>query len=229
MPCGVCRQLNFKVLRKRLYVGEIKTFGVVLKETYPGYRHAGVVVSSLSGGGLRVLHLAGHYEFSNDEFDDTYALIPNCNFSQGELDYLAEKAMRLWEKNGANIAYGLDFDGSDPFDLDLKFMGDDGRGLTCATFVLAFLRKCAFPILDVESWKFREEDEKFQKIVYNHYAQKLTEEQAARMKASVANAARFRPEEVVACFSHYDEDLIDFKQGQKFGTEILTELSMSPV
>lgn len=231
MPCGVCRQLKYKALSKRLYAGEVKTFGVVLKESHPGYRHAGVVVSTSPRGALRILHLAGHCDFSNDEYDNTYTLIPNCNFSQGELDYLAEKALRLWDKNGNDIAYGLDFDGTDPFGFDLKFMGDDGRGLTCATFVLAFLRKCGFPLLDVGSWKFRAEDEKFQQLVFDHYTRKnaLTDEQVVRMKASVGNAARFRPEEVVACFSHYDEDLIGFDQGQKFGMEILNELSMELV
>lgn len=192
-------------------------------------RHAGIVVSNLTEKNLRILHLAGHYSFKNDVCDNSYALIPNRNFSQGELDYLAEKALRLWEKNGNKIAYGLDFDGSDPFDLDLKFMGDEGRGLTCATFVLAFLRKCGFPILDVDSWEFRPEDEAFQELVYNSYVRRLSAEQADRMKVSVGKAARFRPEEVAACFCRYDEDLIEFSQGQQLGREILAELNMAPV
>lgn len=200
---------------------------MALLQTRPGWRHAGLVVRSADQKSLRLLHLADHYCFQNDELTDVYTVYPNTNFNLGELEYLAERALRLWDVNGSKVAYGIDYDGSQAFDRNMKFVGDSGRGLTCATFVLAFLARCGFGIIDASSWLPRGDDEKFQAVIFGHLRARLDEAQAKRMEQAVGNAARFRPEEAVACFSHYDADPFVFNVAQRWGREILSEAGMT--
>lgn len=208
------------------YAGDVGVFGVALRQTRPGWRHAGLVVRASEKDKLRLLHLADHYCFQNEELTERYTIYSNSNFNLGELEYLSERALRLWDVNGAKIAYGLDYDGSQAFDTGMKFVGSAGRGLTCSTFVLAFLARCGFPVVDTESWLPRSDDEVFQSAIFAHLRTRLDGEQAKRMEDAVGNAARFRPEEVVACFSHYDDSPFSFNAAKRWGREVLNEAGM---
>ncbi|POP79314.1 hypothetical protein [Pseudomonas syringae] len=224
---GVFLAPQWMYLPSKGYVGGVNSFGVALKETRPGWRHAGLVTYDSKLKTLRLLHLADHYCFENSPVTPDYILFPNNNFNLGEIEYLSERALRLWEANGNAIAYGLDYDGSPAFDANMKFMGAGGRGLTCATFVLAFMARCGFAVADPASWNARSDDKKFQEVIFNYLAPHLTAEQRARMGAAVGNAARFRPEEVVACFSHYDTVPFRFIPAQLWGREVLRETNMT--
>ncbi|MBA6043790.1 hypothetical protein [Pseudomonas lactis] len=210
----------------RPYAGSVDVIGIALKEVRPGGRHTGLVFYDREKKSKRFLHLAWHYMFSNEELGSDYFIYPNSNFNLGEVEYLAERAQRLWDVNGPKIAYGLDYNGQRVFDEDLKFIDRDGAGLTCATFVLAFFERCGFPVAELSSWLPRKSDDAFQKWVLDALSCKLTPEQYARAVAAVGIAPRYRPEEVVACFSHYDVDPINFPDAQVWGCAVLKEANM---
>lgn len=202
-------------------------------ETRPGSRHAGIMVDLPELGGKIFLHLAWHYCFFKDPIPPNCFAYPNTTFSRDEQEYLAERVARLWEKNGNKVAYGLDYDGTPAFDHNGIFDGSGGRGLTCATFVLDFLSSCGFRICNVESWVFRPEDEKFQIFIFDQLAKRLCapedEAQLRRVEASVGKAARFRPEEVIACFTRYEDEPIDMQAAQFWGYEVLNESGMTVI
>ena len=228
--CGVCLYRDRRVTLSRSYKGDVDTFGVALMETRPGSRHAGLIVDMPELGGKRFLHLAWHYMFLNDSIPQGCQTYGNDSFTKDEQDYLAERLLRRWKRNGNKVAYGLDYDGTPAFDSHDDFDGSEGRGLTCATFVLDFLSSCAFHICEVETWKFRPEDEKFQQFIFEQLSNRLCivedAEQLARVKKSVGHAARFRPEEVVACFARFEDELIPMPPAQFWGYEVLHESKM---
>lgn len=229
MLCGVCQPQAWFNQPKRIYAGKVGVLGVALRETRPGFRHAGLVIYDTEKKSHRLLHLADHYKFQNDQLGDAYQVYPNGNFTLGEVEYLAERAKRLWDVNGPKIAYGLDYDGKPVFDEHMKFMEKDGVGLTCATFVLAFFTRCGFPIADVASWVPRTKDADFQQAIFDYLRPRLDVDQLARAQRSIGNAPRFRPEEVIACFSHYDVNPGAFDEAQLWGCSVLREANMTPV
>ncbi len=151
-------------------------------------------------------------------------MVPCNDFSTDELDLLAELAQRVWRQSGSKVPYNFDYDGTQAFDIDLSFMADDGRGLTCATFVLAFFHLYGLAIVDVASWKFRPEDLRWQKRIYEIFEKDLDVEHAARMKANIGTAARFRPEEVIGSVSRFEGVPIHFERARVIGTEFMSEL-----
>ena len=198
-------------------------FGVAFKEVQPRWHHAAIIFSEADGKDLRLLHLGGHYDFANDAYDPTYKMVLCPDFDELELQLLAEQARRMWKKTGKRIAYNFDYDGSGAFDLDLSFLAADGRGLTCATFVLAFFVRYGHQIVDATSWKFRPEDRRWQQIIFDALKSKLSPEHAARMFDNIGAAARFRPEEVVGCVNRYEGEPIGFAQGAQHGLDFMTE------
>lgn len=230
MLCGVCLgRISWCKKLTRGYAGAVDILGVALKEVRPGARHAGLVFYDRDKQSKRFLHLAWHYQFTNDELESDYFIYPNNSFNLGEVEYLAERAQRLWDINGQKIAYGLDYNGARIFDDELKFLGQDGAGLTCATFVLAFFERCGFPVAELASWLPRKSDASFQQWVCDTLKARLNEEQYERAMNSIGNAPRYRPEEVVACFSHYDVDPIGFPDAQVWGCAVLKEANMTVV
>lgn len=202
-------------------------------ETRPGSRHTGIIVNVPALGGKRFLHLAWHYTFLNDEIPEGCYFYGNETLSKGEQEYFSERLIRRWEKNGNKVAYGLDYDGTPAFNSLDEFDGSEGRGLTCATFVLDFLGECGLHICDVPTWKYRPEDGRFQQFVYDVLSSRLCApedaEQLERVKRSVGIAPRFRPEEVAACFVRYEDDPVGMPPAQFWGHEVLYESGMRVV
>lgn len=206
------------------FLGDVKVFGVAFREFKPGWNHAAIVFTDIGSSDLRMLHLAGHYDFRNDLIEPEYQLVPCTDFSTDELDLLAELARRMWQQPDSKIPYNFDYDGSQSFDIDLKFMADEGRGLTCATFVLAFFHLYGYALLDISSWRFRPEDLRWQKDIFRYYDGKLEVEHANRMKANVGSAARFRPEEVIGSVNRFVGVPIHFDRGRLIGAEFMNEI-----
>lgn len=226
MHCGVCLPQAWVVSPKLKYAGSVDLIGAALNEFNSGYRHAGLIFFDRKTKTRRLLHLADHYKFKNEVPGATYRIFPNDNFSFGEAEFLAERAQRLWDVNGAKIAYGLDYQGEVVFDENMKFVDEDGLGLTCATFLLAFFDRCGFPIAEINSWLPRANDAIFQESIFNYLRPHLNKEQFERAKNAVGKAPRYRPEEVVACFSHYDDKPSSFQNAQVWGCAVLRESKM---
>ena len=152
----------------------------------------------LDEGAARLIHFAWHRDLRDDEPDNTY-LWADIGLDTANARYLAAFAANL-KRNQVNIFYGLDQAGS-CFDSETgDFIPPPlGKGLTCATFILAVMRSVGFAALLEESWSPREDDAAFgQQIVEDLIATQPPIDPAhISVLASDAGAKRFRPEEVV--------------------------------
>lgn len=99
------------------------------------------------------------------------------------------------------------------------------RGLTCATFVVALLAAYDIPLLDLDRWEQREEDEAWQRAVVEAIRRYAVggEEHAASIAADVGNCVRLRPEEVVAAFAQADRP-VSFSVAVPLGAEVVGEI-----
>lgn len=224
MLCGVCPHLEHRPSPEPSFFGDVDVFGVAFREFQPGWHHAALVFSVIGEPGLRLLHLGGNYDFRNDPIEEGYQIVPCPDFTPDELDLLSVQASRLWKQTGKDIPYNFDYDGTQAFNIDLSFLSEGGRGLTCATFVLAFFNLYGYRIVDVPSWQFRPEDVRWQQLMFRHLEAQLGPEHAARMKANIGTAARFKPEEVVACVNRFVGEPIIFERGKRLGRMFMMEL-----
>lgn len=76
-------------------------------------------------------------------------------------------------------------------------------GLTCATFVLSIFESAGITLINLDSWKSREEDLEWQKYVLNFFInnKKIASEDLIKHFESNLGCFRFRPEEVAAASS----------------------------
>lgn len=100
-----------------------------------------------------------------------------------------------------DIPYGFDC-------MPPVFLGDgtyvvqpDGKGLTCATFVVEVYRANQLPLISEETWPTRlQNDAAWQREIVGHLEghPRASQEHIDGMKADIGRAARFKPEEVAA-------------------------------
>jgi len=99
--------------------------------------------------------------------------------------------------SNAHIPYGFAF--------SEKCFGNDGsykqmevgKGLTCATFIIALFHSFALPIVRLESWIARPEDAEWQKTILRILEQRASKEHIAAATAYIGQF-RYRAEEVAA-------------------------------
>jgi hypothetical protein len=94
------------------------------------------------------------------------------------------------------IPYGVDFT-HDAFDPQTGrwLHGPTGRGLTCATFVVAVLSAAGFPFVNVATWSARPDDQQWVEKICNLLIEHAAPEQAEHIRANEAGV-RLRPAEV---------------------------------
>lgn len=207
-------------------LSDVSVFGLALYKVSSAQNHAAIVFSEDGGTGLKVLHLAYHLDLRCDEHSSKYCLVSMPGIPEEELDYVAERASRIYEKNkDSQIPYGLSYSGADVFTLDDQFMHAPGAGLTCATFVLAFLKRTGYKILDIDSWKSRADDSAWQSRILSGLVMHLDAASAQAQLALIGKAYRFRPEEVVASSHFFRRDPIPFEDAERFGAMLMQEIT----
>ena len=113
------------------------------------------------------------------------------------LRYAAIAGLRNVVKNSRDkIPYGIDF-AHDCFDTRTGawLLGPIGRGLTCATFVVAALRATGIDLIKVESWPVRDDDKAWKDHVVEQLRKYGHEEQALYVSQEDLGT-RIRPSEV---------------------------------
>lgn len=75
-------------------------------------------------------------------------------------------------------------------------LGPTGRGLTCATFVVAVLRATGLKMLDLGTWQLRADDEVWRQRIIAALRRDPANRQQADHIEREGTCARFRPEEV---------------------------------
>ena len=174
-------------------------------------------------------HLAWHYRFRHELWDCRYYWVELPGVSEEVQETLADWIVLVASKAAdIPIPYSIVFSPDRSFDAAGEYIdSNDGRGLTCATFVLALLSDFGMPIADLTTWpKGRIEDQTWAvKILsylhceisskYPNLLPKFAQQWNERMQLR-----RYRPEEVAACAYSYSGLPVSFDDASVLGRRI---------
>ncbi len=104
-------------------------------------------------------------------------------------------------------------------------MDEDGRGLTCATFVLAMFASHGIPLLQLSEWPDREEDRAWQEYIVGVLRKNGADEKHVNAvnEQVKRGCARYRPEEVAAAGAAPDLP-VGFAYAEELGKRIVVRL-----
>ena len=158
--------------------------------------HCGLLYRS--GHEVRILHLAFHHDLRDEPPNNRYlwAEVPEEELDEDNAMALAAWARVVGERH-PDISYGIDRTGV-IFRPDGSLLPHPlGRGLTCATFVMAmFAYQMHYPLAE-ETWPQRETDRDWKAHVVGLLRKyNVAEEHVAEVERATVET-RFRPEEVV--------------------------------
>ena len=185
--------------------------------------HIGIIVRVKPDHDHRLLHLGDHHDLRFDDLTDvknwetTYAWLDFVGFSEREMTQLAVWMETIWTINKHNIPYGIAFSGAGYFDaLTGKFIpSQTGKGLTCATFVMALFEDFLLPLVQWSSWPQRASDQGFLKFIVGHLDNLVLQGKAEAahvqaQKTALGTAPRYRPGEVAVAGAAYLGDPVQF-------------------
>jgi len=173
---------------------------VAVQRVNPSQNHCGLLFRE-AGGDARLAHLAWHCDFRHEAATTTYT------YARVDLHPLRSPAVAGWcakvaRANTNNIIpYGFSYPTA-CFDRKTGawLLGQDGLGLTCATFVLAVLSSAGVNLVDVDRWDSRTEDEDWRQKIIDALGHRHAE-RASYLNAH-REALRYRPEEVAGAALH---------------------------
>lgn len=199
--------------------------GLGIKETQPDQRHCGIIYRP-DENGPRFLHLAFHFDLRDEALNGTYWWAASGLDADNQF-VLAALAMVI-ASGRPNIPYGFDSEGV-VFDRKTGELSDvfPGRGLTCATFVLAVFHTYGFEPLELRSWVARPEDEEWQTVILDYMEQHgASQEHMDAIRTNEPNK-RYRPEEVVAATAQESVDWsIAYADARALADQVLAEMSV---
>lgn len=172
--------------------GNVDVVGLAIHVTPLGY-HSGILY--LDGSEARILDLAFHFKLRDEPAEGPF------RWTQISLDrinktVLAALVARIAHKT-PYIPYGFNSDAvSFDFETGDLLTPPVGRGLTCATFILAVFDAYGYSILDRDYWPIRAEDAEWHATILSMLEEHADEGHVNAVRAD-RNAPRFRPEEVV--------------------------------
>lgn len=121
------------------------------------------------------------------------------------------------------VPYGFAFpDGCFDPTTGRWLLGPDGRGLTCATFVVAVLKTAGVDLVDLESWEERQDDVAWKTSIIDTL-KKDHPKRAIALASEEPNGFRLRPEEAAGS-ANADPLPTCFADAVELGRRILDEL-----
>jgi len=174
---------------------EVEHVGVAILETQPGKFHCGFLLR-LEDEPPQILHLAFHHRLRLSDAELPY------RWADVGLDIVNKRVLagQLYQlKDGSpNVPYAFDAEGI-AFDPETGALSPPpvGKGLTCATFLVAALLSFGYPALvDETTWPHRDEDAQWQADIVQTLAQFASPNHVELVMQQVG-ATRIRPDEVV--------------------------------
>lgn len=180
-------------------------------------------------GKYYLAHLAWHYHFKHELWDGKYYWVELPGISEEVQETLADWIVLVASKAAdIPIPYSIVFSPDRSFDAAGGYIdSNDGRGLTCATFILALLSDFGMPIADRTTWPTgRSEDQtwaiKILKYLYTEIHTKYPHllPQFAKQWDQRMQLSRYRPEEVAACAYCYSGFPVSFDDASSIGRGI---------
>lgn len=201
--------------------------------------HVGIIVCIKEGEDQRLLHLGFHHDLRYEvlseveNWETDYAWLDFSGFSDREMKQLAVWMDTIWSVNRNNIPYGIAYSGAGYFDYATgKFVSSHtGKGLTCATFVMAMFEDFLLPIIEANSWLPRDSDQNFYNriIAALDYLVAYGKAEASHVdaqKAAMGSASRYRPAEVAVSGAAYLGEPINFITSELLSRHLCKDLSL---
>lgn len=196
--------------------------GVAISSIHQNQRHVGLIYSD-DNNQPQLCHLAWHHKLKDEPLPPQY-LWGVSGLDQFNKPFMAAY-VSLLKQNSTPVPYGIDY--ADYSGLYFDDQGNYieqpiGRGLTCATFILAVFNRKGFNLLQTATWPQRQDDVNWQNQIISTLSNQATSEHVEAMKQNIG-AIRFRPEEVAA--GVISEDIpLDFTSALAIAIEILSDI-----
>jgi hypothetical protein len=209
---------------------ELPEFALAIKaDKRHDQRHTGIIYRDRATPGAPpiLLHLERHHRLTSGEVPRGYHWIdpPGIHPVLAVLfARLCSKIANNYGPGGRLLEYAFRYDDG-RFDKTTGALASaNGKGLTCATFVLAVFASYAFPLLRVEEWQEREGDREWREKIIGWMKGCMDEAHLAAIRdESNTGCARFRPEEVVAASASRDRPA-GFAYSEELGKRIVEKL-----
>jgi hypothetical protein len=185
------------------------------------------------GGEHNLIHLGWHHQLRHEPWNNEYHWVGVQGIDEEVQETFADWAIIVSTKACEHpIPYSIIFSPDRTFDTSGQFIsGTDGRGLTCATFLLALFSDFSIPIADRETWPAGREvdvawadrilkalEDYLEKRFPDYRPQWLLQHEQRRM------LRRYRPEEVAACGHHYRGTPVHFDVASRSGADFCRKL-----
>lgn len=151
---------------------------------------------------VKHLHLSDHHKILNEDFTfhdrkNQVIDIPLHPVVQNNLRAMCIRVAQKIEKNEVPYTFTT---GNGYFNKNGIWVSNKPEeGLTCATFIMAIYKSIKIPLVDINTWKKRKSDIKWQKEIIEYFKKENNKhkELIVHLERSIG-AYRYRPEEVAA-------------------------------
>jgi hypothetical protein len=188
------RKTNLKSSDEEPY-DRVDWLGLIVKEYNPSQRHVGFLYKEVEEGPAKFCELRFHHELY------VGASSSGMNWIDIELNETDKISLAGWIEatlsDQVNMPYGFDWDGQ-VFDSETDQMIDPpiGKGLTCASFIVAVFKNYGHEVLDPATWTERQDDIAWQKSFVEIMRKKgVPKEHIDALELDIPSI-RVRPEEV---------------------------------
>lgn len=200
---------------------EVDGVAVAIRRIDANQLHCGLLYKS-DDDETRLLHLAFHHRLLDEKPNEKYRWA-DVGLDPFNRQVFAALASLIAEGSPA-VPYGFDASGVcfDPSTGKL-IPPPLGKGLTCATFILAVFKTYGYELVDEGTWKPRADDLTWQETILSMLKEKATQDHVDAV-ASDVGAMRFRPAEVVGAAT-CEVHPVAFDDACSLADEIVSELA----
>ena len=196
---------------------------IAIKRIQGEQLHCGFLYNT-DEAGPRFAHLAFHFDLRDEKPDSRYRRA-DCGLDEYNKAFIASMLPRITNQR-QQIPYSVNSDGIS-FNPATGVLNAAplGKGLTCATFIIAVFRTYGFQLVREEEWKLREEDVEWRDGIVEIMCEKNVADQYIDAMVSDGMAYRIRPDEVTGASTEPRSKWpLSFEGVEKLAQQITDEL-----
>lgn len=192
-------------------------------------KHVGILLH-LDDGEVRLCHFAWHADLRNEPANTVAAgryVWGNSSLDIYNKRFLASNFNHISTANANSLPYGLDASGACLDENNTFFPIPLGKGLTCATFIVAVMRSLGYPILQEETWPVgTEADQRWaEQVVSDLTTHKAPQAHIDEVRKDLVNISRFRPSQVAGALGSVTTSPASHEEAERLSQEILAHLA----
>ncbi len=204
---------------------------IAIRRFADDWLHLGIVIrpdknaKHASSDGISLLHLKQHYDLAWETIaTGYYCVVPALPVERQTQVAVFCEVVR--DRLKGKLPFAVKYKGA-TFDRSGRLVSKEGRGLTCATFVLAIFRSIGINLILHEEWPERQSDLRWHSAIVETLRKRgASKEHIAAVEAE-APCARYLPQEVAAAGTAAEMP-ISFKYAKPVGHAIRSKLPINP-